>query len=237
VVPAGGTTGQVLIKSSATDYALAWSGGPQSVVNYGTATINTTDAVTTYPFGITQNFLSNTQASTGGWPCGANYCQVLTMRTQDPAGFATSQWCLSDTNAMNFAYYRSGNQNGWSAWISVAADTGWKTLPIASGFIAYGSGPAPQYRVKDGMVYYRGQVAPSSGTWNTGTFAFVTALPAEAQPTLSTNGYVMCMCATGSNAVSHRLYISAATPATITDGVGTAGAAYVDLTGLTYPLG
>ena len=361
VMPAGGALGQALVKKSAADLDVQWAGGPQPLVNYSSAAILATDAVTTYPFGVTQNFMSNTQASAGGWPCGSNYCQVLTFRTQDSAGFATSQWCLSNTNSMNFAYFRSGNQNGWSSWsasmplagtenqilamrsgaaawsqgfaptdnmfgntnwtppsgdtllsdpiypvgasymalstaqggvgawpvattasiltmkfpgtapdastgwargwqiwvrnsttsasmyfrnagsggwspwISVADDTGWKTLPLASGYQAAGSSPAPQYRVKSDVVYYRGQVVPTAGSW-TATASFVTALPAEAQPTLQTNGYVMVTAATGSNSYAYRLYIAAGNPAAITCGVGTSGGAYVDLTNLTYPL-
>ena len=362
VMPAGGALGAPLIKNSATDLDVKW-GLASQLVGFNNASKPASDLGNTYPAGVSQWTLSDTQASAGGWPCGSNFCQIFTSRAAD-GGNGTAQWCLSTTNGVQFAYYRSGNQNGWSPWvalapagavndqvfgvisglpswgsgfapidqkfgntnrtapsgddlltaavypvgasymalsttqggvgnwpvattasiltfkivdpapdastgwtrgwqiwvrnansaqdmrfrtssgaggtwgpwITVANDTGWKTLPLASGYQSYGSSPAPAYRVKGDTVYFRGQVAPTSGTWGVGAFAFVTALPAEAQPTLGAGGYVMVVCASGSNAIFHRVYIAAGNTATMTCGVGTAGAAYVDLGNLAYPL-
>jgi hypothetical protein len=236
LVPIGGAAGQALVKASATDRDLTWAGGPQPVVNYdGTTAKLASDAVSTYPLGISQLFMSNTNASAGGWPI-TTYCQVVTERTQDPAGFATSQWCMSDTNSTLLVYYRSGNQNGWTAWVLVGQDTGWKTLPLASGYKASSANVTPVYRIKNGIVYYRGQVAPTSGSFAAAAVIIVSALPAEAQPDFTVCNYVMCDVATSSNSYSARAYIYGSNPTNIYIGIGTAGAVYVDLSSLSYPV-
>jgi hypothetical protein len=235
-VVVGGTIGQALVKKSATDFDTQWAGGPQPLINYSNAAILATDPVSNYPSGITQNFMSNDQTLAGGWPCGKQYSQIVTYRTQDSAGFASSQWCMSDTNTQSFAYYRSGNQNGWGPWTSVG-DGGWKTLTLASGFQAYGSSPAPQYRIMNGVVYYRGQVCPTSGSFTTSATTIVTALPAEAQATLQPSAYIMCAIATSSASINCRAYTPAGNPAQIIIACGASGAVYVDLGSFFYPLG
>lgn len=236
--PTGGTIGQALVKRSNTDLDTMWAGGPQPVINWdGTTAKLTTDPVSTYPFGVSQLFMSNDNTLAGGWPCGKQYSQLITYRSQDSTSFASSQFLCSDTNTQNFVYYRSGNQNGWGPWVTVGGDTGWKTLPIASGYQASGSSPPPAYRIKGDVVYYRGQIGKTDGSaFGATTFTAVNALPAEAQPTLQASGYVMTALCTSTGATGGRMYIGASNPAAIIINMEATGALYVDIGTFFYPL-
>ena len=111
-------------------------------------------------------------------------------------------------------------------------DTGWTSLPLASGFNGTGVGGSypPQYRKINNVVYMRGIVAKNSGNITTSTPPFAT-LPASIRP-LTKNVYFDRPCgATGnmarlefdSNGVCYIVYVS---------GSGT----YLMLDGINYPL-
>lgn len=112
-------------------------------------------------------------------------------------------------------------------------DTGWMNIGLASGYTATG-GLTPQFRVINNVVYFRGQVAPSSGTFSTSTVAISNALPSNWWPAGS--GYAMASAATSSSAITARLYVPASS-GVLTVGFSAAGASYVDLSALSYPLG
>lgn len=170
-VAAGGTTGQALTKTSATDFATAWStltaasvgaialtsnswgaqpagadvrgattkglpyplstdavqAGPAAIQALATAidpgvTVwfsgdkNATDDYSTYPTGISCWSLTNTQATTGGWPQGMTSI-VTTWRV--PGSSSTTQmvtYAAGTAGAITAGYVRSGNTSGWTAW-------------------------------------------------------------------------------------------------------------------------
>ena len=234
-VPVGGALGAPLVKNSATDLDTKW-GLASQLVAFNNVDKLASDPSPTYPAGLSQWTQTNTQAYTNGWPCGSNYCQIFTSRAAD-GGNGAAQWCLSTTNGVTFAYYRSGNQFGWGPWLSLS-DGGWTTLPLASGFKANSTGSTPAYRVLNGVVYYRGQVTTTGGSFAaSSTSNIVTALPAEAQPNLPSGMYAMAMVAGSGSGLFGRAYIAAGNPAQVSVNVGsTAATAYVDLGGFFYPL-
>lgn len=50
---------------------------------------------------------------------------------------------------------------------TAAVDTGWKTLPLRSGYVALDANSTPQIRQVNGAIECRGSVKPSSGTFPT----------------------------------------------------------------------
>jgi hypothetical protein len=222
-VPVGGTAGQALVKLSGTDFDASWAGGPSPLLNFSNVDKPVSDLSPTYPTGFSQWTMSNAQALANGWPCGNNYCQIITQRASN-GGNGSSQWCLSVTNAMNFAYYRSGNQNGWSPWTEVSADTGWITLPLASGFTG-----TVQYRRINGIVYWNGQL---NGTFTPGTTYVITgsAVPAGFR---GAGTYVIKACATSTSNAFARVYLNSSTGAiSIQIGSLFSAPSYVQMDGL-----
>lgn len=137
-----------------------------------------------------------------------------------------------------FVLAKKSATDGDVQWANPVSDTGWKTLPIASGYAAYTNTPAPAYRIISGVVYFRGQVGKTDGTAFAATsFNPVTALPAEAQPTLASGGYVMAAIATSSGSITARLYIGYSNTAQMTTNMSATGAVYIDIGGFSYPLG
>lgn len=117
--------------------------------------------------------------------------------------------------------------------VTIGGDTGWVNVPLASGYTTSG-GLTPQYRVKNGIVYFRGQVQPSSGTFSTSTVAISSPLPSAYWP--GGSGYAMATAVTSSSAIQARLYVPASS-GILTVGFSATGASYVDLSALSYPLG
>lgn len=62
------------------------------------------------------------------------------------------------------------------------ADSGWLSLPIASGWTAYSSAWTPRYRKKNGMVEVRGGVKPTSATTLGESVAVFGNLPSGYRP-------------------------------------------------------
>jgi hypothetical protein len=59
----------------------------------------------------------------------------------------------------------------------------WTPIPLASGFISYGSGLDPQYRIEPGgIVRLRGWIKPASGNFAAGFVSTIATLPVEARP-------------------------------------------------------
>lgn len=83
-------------------------------------------------------------------------------------------------------------------------DSGWITLVLRSGFQL--SGETPMYRRIGSVIYMRGRVARTSGTWTTTTTA-VADLPAGFRPSTSNILYATII---GSPGVAGRMFISSA---------------------------
>lgn len=73
-----------------------------------------------------------------------------------------------------------GNGLSYDLLATAGQDTGWKTIPLASGYTA--SGQAPQYRVLNGIVYTRGAARRTTGDLPTGELTTIATLPTEARP-------------------------------------------------------
>lgn len=226
----GGTTGQIIVKDSATDFDVSWQSGlPLSPIT----TVTDCNLMTTAGLYWAQSGTATKQPTGGGsW-------HIWVYQAQDNPQIVTQVAVRATTSAASSAvnmYQRNGNAGTYTPWIPVLSDTGWKTLPLASGYQAY-SGNTPQYRVLNGVVYYRGQVAPTSGNFIVQSVAIVAALPAEAQATIAGSGYLIQSAATSSASIPCRIYLAASNTAVITVQLTTSGAVYVDLAGLIYPLG
>ncbi|KTR08282.1 phosphodiester glycosidase family protein [Curtobacterium luteum] len=63
-------------------------------------------------------------------------------------------------------------------FVTSRVDTGWRTLPLRSGYVANDANSTPQVRQLDGMIEFRGIVKPSSGSFPT-TDAIVGDLPQQ----------------------------------------------------------
>jgi hypothetical protein len=232
-LPAGGTTNQIIVKNSATNFDVSWADQVDTILP-ADSRVNA-DLITSYPLGLSLMVITAAGAASGGWPGGYS-AQVLTIQS---ANDRISQWWFrgTSTSGNQQVMYRQGGTGGWTSWQMTTQDTGWKALPIASGYAAYTNTPAPAYRILNGVVYYRGQIGKTDGTAFTGTgFTAVTALPAEAQPTLATGGYVLCAIATSSVSITARAYIGASTLTNITINMSATGAVYIDLSSFSYPL-
>ncbi|PZE59793.1 hypothetical protein DEJ24_07745 [Curtobacterium sp. MCPF17_001] len=61
---------------------------------------------------------------------------------------------------------------------TAAVDTGWRTLPLRSGYVAYDANSIPLIRQVNGSIEFRGIVKPASGNFPT-TDAIVADLPPQ----------------------------------------------------------
>ncbi|HEY7414512.1 MAG TPA: hypothetical protein VH593_04920, partial [Ktedonobacteraceae bacterium] len=228
-VPTGGTTGQALFKKSATDLDTQWQSGlPQSAIQITDLNLATAPGFYWIPVTGANQPISGRAYHVWTYAAGDVPTNVVQIAHRATAGI---------TVLSNEMWQRTGSGGNWSPWVDIFYDTGWKTLPIASGYAAYTNTPAPAYRIKNDVVYYRGQIGKTDGSAFGGTaFTAVNALPAEAQPTLATGGYVLCAIGTSSGSISARAYIGASTLTNITINMSATGAVYIDLSGFSYPL-
>jgi hypothetical protein len=79
-----------------------------------------------------------------------------------------------------------GNGVSFDLLGTAGQDTGWKTLPLASGFATQSAACA--YRVKDGIGYLRGNFKKTSGDLPKSVFTKFATLPAEARPGITRYG-------------------------------------------------
>ena len=226
LVPVGGAVGAPLIKNSATDLDTKWGIASQLLTTDTTGAHLAADLSTAYPSGTSQCMFTTAQASAGGWPIN-NYCQVITVR-DGSGGTACSQWCLGSVPAAaGLAYFRSGNSSGWSSWMTVAEDTGWIPLGLASGFTNI-----CQYRRLNGIVYWNGQV---NGTFTAGSSSVINtgfAVPAGFK---GTGPYVIKAIATSTSGAFARCYLNnSASSGAITVQIPTGASApsYIEIDGL-----
>lgn len=81
----------------------------------------------------------------------------------------------------------SGLLAALSALEDAGADTGWVTVPVVSGITA--TSPV-QYRVKSGIVWWRGRVKPTTGSWQQGENVIAQDLPDAAMGYVGPGGEV-----------------------------------------------
>lgn len=92
-----------------------------------------------------------------------------------------------DTSVNNKIWYAYERDAGFSSWFTgylKPDDSGWKTLPLATGIEAYTSGTAPQYRKIGNVVYIRGVVK------NVLSAGIIGTLPAGYRPTSMSYSFV-----------------------------------------------
>lgn len=87
---------------------------------------------------------------------------------------------------------------------SLHYDSGWINIPLRSGFTF--SGETPAYRKIGSVIYMRGRVARTSGTWTTGNTA-IGDLPAGFRPSTSN---VLFASVIGSPGVPGRVFVTSA---------------------------
>ncbi|MBL1104950.1 hypothetical protein JK361_10140 [Streptomyces sp. 5-8] len=113
-----------------------------------------------------------------------------------PAGVVDQRWFLGRPVALSNSGSRPpatkgqlivegkdvllGNGVSFDLLATAGSDTGWKNVPLASGFATY-SAPC-SYRVKDGMVFMRGNFKKTSGDLPKNVVTKFATLPAEARP-------------------------------------------------------
>lgn len=101
-------------------------------------------------------------------------------------------------------YQRSYYNDTWGAWKKInVVDSGWLTLPLASGITAYSDAQMPQYRKIGDVVYIRGAVKGI-----TTNEKVVATLPEGYRPTRA-KSYVQNMTASGTIANFTRMQVQA----------------------------
>jgi hypothetical protein len=165
----------------------------------------TADATTVqYKTGGT-SFPTLTQTLNGTWEIPLAQVTVAAgASVVDPSGVVDQRWFQGRPVALSSSGARPpatkgqlivegksvylGNGVGFDLLGTAGQDTGWKTLPLASGYAVQSA--ACGYRVKDGFGYLRGNLQRNSGNLpNSGVFKFAT-LPAEARPSITRYGVV-----------------------------------------------
>lgn len=97
-------------------------------------------------------------------------------------------------------------------------DSGWQTLTLRAGFQT--SSETPQYRKIGVMVYLRGRIAPTSGSFSTGGSP-VADLPAGFRPTTANEVWATAF---GINAIMGRFFIGSGGALTVDPASATADA-------------
>lgn len=117
--------------------------------------------------------------------------------------------------------------------VEVVEDTGWKPLSLASGYTTHAADGTPMYRIKNGILYFKGSIAPSSGNMPTsGQVQITNSNPDLAQFYDSPYSGVMLAGPTGGTLA--RMYIGSG--GTLTFGAsgnyGNGNMSYISLRGL-----
>lgn len=151
------------------------------------------------------SFPSLTQTLNGTWEIPLAQVTVAAgASVVAPSGVVDQRWFLGRQTALSNASARRpatkgqlivegkdvllGNGVGFDLLASAGQDTGWKNITLTSG---YATQVAPcGYRVKDGMVFLRGNFQRTSGDLPRGAVTRVCTLPAEARPAYARYGAV-----------------------------------------------
>lgn len=149
----------------------------------GSFTQNT--VLSSYPLG--QSRLYYSAVSSSAWDFIGKAGEVLTYRDGNDFGKQTFTRHVSGSTAYPEMWIRTANEaNGWSKWTYIDGDSGWTDLALASGYTALGTGEVIQYRVKNGVVFYRGG---ATGSYPAGSYQTVVApggIPATYRPPANT---------------------------------------------------
>ena len=102
--------------------------------------------------------------------------------TNDFPGALTPGYFKSQSGAWRFNgddTWDLGPLSGTATTVAHSGDIGWTNLTLGTGWVTVG-GATPQYRVKDGIVHWRGTAERTSGTSTTlGTISDAAARPAQ----------------------------------------------------------
>lgn len=139
-------------------------------------------ALSSYPEGKSRLYYTS---SSNSWDFSGKAGEVVTERRGDD--FARQTWTKHQggTGGDTEVWIRTANAaNGWSRWKVLAEDkidVPWTNMSYASGFTS-GTAMPLQYRVKNGIVYWRGG---ATGTFPEATYVAVTnigSVPAAYRP-------------------------------------------------------
>lgn len=153
-------------------------------------------------------------------------------------GLVQVAYLLSDTNNPQEFIRKRSNIAGagvWSAWRAKYWDSGWQTMPLASGMAANASDDIPKYKVENGWFRAKGSIARS----NSAAFQLSTAyilsgvLPAWALPASTTDSQSFLGTSNADSQV--RAYVSSITAQLNINLSSDASASYINLNGLNYP--
>lgn len=166
-----------------------WTGWQQVALqnNLVPGSFAQTTAATSYPFGTSRIYY--TTANSGSWDFTGKAGEVVTFR-DSATDFTRQQWTKHQggTSANTELWLRTSNTaSGWSSWETIGGDTGWINITYASGYNATGIAQL-QYRVKGGVVYFRGG---ANGTFTSATFMTIAsagAVPAAYCPSQAVRG-------------------------------------------------
>jgi hypothetical protein len=168
-----------------------WTSWQQNMVmnNLASASFTQITAASSYPVG--QSRLFYTTANSTAWDFSGKSGEVVTY--MDSSGNTKQTWTqiLGGSTLVPDMWVRtSTTAAGWSKWQIVAGDSGWINLTYASGFTA-GTAAQIQYRVRDGVIYFRGG---ATGTFTSGTYTGIVnpgAIPAAYAPSQPHRGGAM----------------------------------------------
>jgi hypothetical protein len=193
----GGSASQLFIRthSSTTTPEMWFRGGDssgwgawQQAMNLSTlaaASFTQTTAFTSYPVG--QSRIYYTAANSSAWGFSGKAGEVLTY--SDGSDFAKQTWTKHGGSGTDPEIWtRTANSaTGWSNWLYVSGDSGWVNMTYSSGITA-GTAEQIQYRVKNGVIFFRGG---GTGTFAAGAYQNIVepgAIPSAYRPAQNVRG-------------------------------------------------
>lgn len=242
-VPAGGTTGQVLAKKSNVAYDTEWvdqeAGGVESVNNQTGVVVldpdDLDDTATTHKFTTADDIAKLAGIENGADVTDADNVAAAGATMNTDTSLAGNGYFLDEDDMASNSDTKVPSQQSVKAYVDTAVaiyDTGWKDMPLKSGFSSTGVGGSygAQYRRIGDIVYMRGIVSKTSGNITTSTPPFDT-IPAEIRPKTKTVYFDRPCGVTGNMA---RLSFNTAGVCSIVYVSGSGN--YLMLDGINYPL-
>lgn len=168
--------------------------------------------------------------TTDGWP--NTYGTIVTQRI---AGHRIAQTFYVNgggSDGQEFHVRTGVDDATWGAWQAFGGDTGWLDINWDSGYEQFSTSFKTQARLKGGIVYMRGIVRPSSGTFAADARLTIGQLPAAIPPPSQT-GWQAGMVTNGDGGASPVI----STTGSIAVRIGTTATPYVGLGSVVYPIG
>jgi hypothetical protein len=141
-----------------------------------------TTSLSAYPNGVSRMYF--TTANGSGWDFAGTAGELETFVDGTDFARQTFSQHSGGSGGKPVKWHRTATSAGnWTPWQKpvLEEDTGWVTMTLLSGFTS-GTAQPLQYRVKRGIIYFRGGAA---GTFTEGTYTDVTAagaIPAAYRP-------------------------------------------------------